>query len=178
MINPNNVEQVFKNMKPLPVGFLRLYLILIASPLFLGYYLYYANFQLITWSTETSFKVALRYYLLGVLTPMVMGYLLYLFDQRLLKQKIPHDEALTLMCYALTPAILSGVFRVSANTWILHLILMMYSVYLLYCGLETRYGEEKNVLLPFLFLMFSGIVFFLITLMILTTVLGIPPEYY
>ena len=178
LINPGNVSSVFKDVKPMPTGFLRLYLFIIALPIFIGYFLYFNYFQILTWSFENSFKVALRYYITAAVLPMIMAYVLYLFDERLVKVKVTQEEALTLFTYAMTPALLSGIFKTSSFTFIVHILAIMYSVYLVYAALETRYGEDRSVVLPFTFVMLTGMFASLVVLVLLTAVFGISGYYW
>ena len=178
LANPQNVRSVFSEMKPLPAGFLRLSLFIIPIPLFIGYFLFSYYFRSTAFSTTftliDSLKLALMYYIAAALLPMIMAYVLYLFDVRLVKAKVTHNEALTLFTYALTPGILSGIFKVSPLIWVLHIIGMMYSIYLIHSGLETRYGQERSVMQAFVFLVLIGMFSALIILVLLKAVLGIP----
>jgi hypothetical protein len=178
LVNPQNVKSVFTEMNPLPTGFLRLFLFIIATPLLLGYFLFFEQFQAITLPLADSLKIALMYYITVALLPMVMAYLLYLFDIRLVRAKVSHNEALTLFTYALTPGILSGIFKTSPYTMLLHLGGMMYSIYLIYSALETRYGQERSIMVSFVFLVLSGMFSALLIMVALKIVLGIPSYYW
>ncbi len=177
LINPANIDGVFKNMKVGTVGMLFTYLAIINIPLFLGYYLYLLYFQQHPYATWDAVKVAARYYLIGLLMPLSMAYVLYLFDVRLLKRKVTHAEALTLFAYALSPGILGGAFRVIDQTFILHLLLIMYSIYLVYAGMSARFGEE-HITMPFIFLILVGIMVAIAIHMSFTAIAGIPQGYY
>jgi membrane associated rhomboid family serine protease len=178
LVNPQNVKSVFAEMRPLPTGFLRLYLFIIPIPLFIGYFLFFKQFQLIPLPLADSLKLAFMYYATAAILPAVMAYLLYLFDVRLVRARVPHNEALTLFTYALTPGILSGIFKTSAFTMLLHIIGMMYSIYLIYSALETRYGQERSVMISFIFLVLSGMFSALLLMVALKMVLGIPTYYW
>ncbi len=177
LINPANIDGVFKNLKPGSPGMLRAYLMTISILLFLGYFLFLFRFQTNPYSLDNSLKVAFRYYAIAVLLPMSMSYMLYLFDTRLLKRKVTYSEALTLFTYALSPAILSGVFRTIPETWVLHLLIIMYSIYLVYAGMSARFGEE-HITMPFIFLILAGVITSMIIYEILTVALMIPGGYY
>jgi hypothetical protein len=177
LINPANIDSVFKDMKIGKPGMLRFYLIITTIPLFLGYFLYLSYFQLNPYSQDNSMKVAFRYYIIGVLLPITMAYALYLFDTRLLKRKVTYAEALTLFTLALSPGILGGFFRIIEQTFVLHILLIMYTIYLIFAGMSARFGEER-ITLPFLFLILSGIICGITIFVILTAVLGIPQGYY
>jgi hypothetical protein len=177
LINPANIDGVFKNMKLGTPGMLHFYLVIAALPLFTGYFSYLYFFQSNPYSQDNSLKVAFRYYVICILLPITMAYALYLFDTRLLKRKVTYAEALTLFTYALSPAILGGGFRIIEQTFVLHILLIMYSIYLVYAGMSARFGEE-HITLPFLFLILSGIIWGIIAFVIFTTVLGIPSGYY
>jgi hypothetical protein len=165
-------------MNPLPTGFLRLYLFIIAIPLFIGYFLFFKQFQVVPLPMADSLKLAAMYYITAALLPMVMGYILYLFDVRLVGARLTHNEALTLFTYALTPGILSGIFKTSPFTMLLHIIGMMYTIYLIYSALETRYGQERSVMTSFVFLVLSGIFAALVIMVALKMVFGIPWYYF
>ena len=177
LLNPSYIEQVFKNIKPASLGSLRFYLAITALPVFFGYYAHMAYFQDNPYSIENSIKIAFRYYAMAIIVPMVMAYVLYLFNTRLLKAKITHAEALTLFAYAISPGLLSGIFRVYMETWILHLLIVMYSVYLLYASLGVRYGYEK-VIMPYIFLALIGSITAIALQVALTLALGIPQTYF
>ena len=179
LLNPANIDNVFKNMKIGRPGMLRLYLVIITIPLFLGYFFYLSIFQNTgsLYSQDNSLKVAFRYYAIGVLLPITMAYALYLFDTRLLKRKVTYAEALTLFTYALSPGILGGLFRIINETFVLHILLIMYTIYLIFAGMSARFGEE-HITLPFLFLILTGMICGITIFVILTTILGIPPGYY
>ena len=145
LINPASVGPVTKNMKTRPLWFSRLYLLTISLAIFLGYFVYFSAFKEGPLSLENSLKVSLRNYFIAALLPMAMAYLLYLFDLRLVKVKVTHADALTLISYACSLGILGGIFRMLTtrqfiDTWILHLIFLMYSIYLLYALLAARFG--------------------------------------
>jgi hypothetical protein len=177
LINPANIDSVFANMKIGSKGMLYFYLILATMPLAVGYFSYLYAFQLNTYSWENSIKVALRYYAIGLILPISMGYALYLFDMRLLKRKVTYAEALTLFTYALSPGILGGFFRIIEQTFVLHILLIMYTIYLIYAGMSARFGEE-GITLPFLFIILTGIICSTAVFMVLTAIFGIPPGYY
>jgi len=177
LLNPANIDNVFKNMKIGRPGMLRFYLVIITIPLFLGYFLYLYTFQLNPYSQDNSLKVAFRYYAIGVLLPITMAYALYLFDTRLLKRKVTYAEALTLFTYALSPGILGGLFRIINETFVLHILLIMYTIYLIFAGMSARFGEE-HITLPFLFLILTGMICGITIFVALTVILGIPPGYY
>jgi len=177
LINPANIDSVFKNIKIGTPWMLSLYILIVTVPLALGYFFYLYYFQLNPYSLENSAKVALRYYALGVLLPMSMAYALYLFDKRLLKRKVTYAEALTMFVYALSPGILGGIFRIFNETFVLHILLIMYTIYLIFAGMSARYGEER-ITLPFLFLILVGMICGITVFVVLTTIMGIPPGYY
>ena len=157
---------------------LRLYLVIITIPLFIGYFFYLSAFQNNNlYSQDNSMKVAFRYYVIGVLLPITMAYALYLFDTRLLKRKVTYAEGLTLFTYSLSPGILGGIFRIFNETFVLHILLIMYTIYLIFAGMSARFGEER-ITLPFLFLILTGMICGITVFVILTTILGIPPGYY
>ena len=178
LINPASVDTVSKNIKTLPLWFLRLYLIVIAVPLFVGYYLHFAYFQQDPYSVVNSLKLSARNYVIAVFLPMAIAYLLYLFDMRLVKKKVTYADALTMIAYACSPGILSGIFRISVSqfidTWVLHILLLMYSIYLIYAVLAARFGYDTAIK-PFLFLILFG----LLIAIIIYQALGffIPPGY-
>jgi hypothetical protein len=178
LLNPANIDSVFKNMKIGTPGMLRFYLFVTTIPLFLGYYFYLSMFQNINlYSQDDSIKVAFRYYVVSILLPITMAYALYLFDTRLLKRKVSYAEALTLFTYALSPGILGGVFRIIGETFVLHILLIMYTIYLIFAGMSARYGEER-ITLPFLFLILFGMICAITVFVILTALLGISPGKY
>jgi hypothetical protein len=177
LINPANIDGVFKNLNIHSPGLLRAYLMVISIPLLLGSFFFLFQFQTHPYSLDNSVKVAFRYYVIAVLLPMSLAYVLYLFDTRLLKRKVTYSEALTLFTYALSPAIISGVFRTLPETWVLHLLIIMYSIYLVYAGMSARFGEE-HITMPFLFLILTGIITSMIVYEILTIALMIPAGYY
>jgi hypothetical protein len=177
LINPANIDSVFKNMKIGTPGMLRFYIVIATVPLALGYFFYLYYFQLNPYSLENSAKVALRYYAIGVLLPITMAYALYLFDTRLLKRKVTYAEALTLFTYALSSGILGGFFRIIRETFVLHILLIMYTIYLIFAGMSARYGEE-HITLPFLFLILTGIICGITVFVVLTALMGIPQGYY
>jgi hypothetical protein len=176
LLNPGYIEKVFKNIKPATMGSLRFYLVITALPIFFGYYAHMAYFQSNPYSTEISLKIAFRYYAIAIAIPIVMAYVLYLFDTRLLKAKITQAEALALFSYAISPALLSGVFRIYIETWILHLLIVMYSIYLLYASLGIRYGYEK-VIMPFIFLLLVATLTSAALYLGINFALGILPGY-
>lgn len=173
---PGNIDPFFSNVKPKSVGFLRLYLIIIGTPLLLGYYLYF-NYQATVYSSEMSLKLSLVYYLVGISLPMVASYVLYLFDVRLVQRKVGYPEAFTLFAYAFSFALLSGILRFHSTTWILHLLAIAYSICLVYGALGARFGYEK-IIQPFIFLMLSGGLVAIILFTVLVFLLQIPPEYH
>jgi hypothetical protein len=177
LINPANIDSVFKNMKNGTPGMLRSYLVIASIPLFLGYFLYLYTFQLNPYSQDNSLKVAFRYYIIAVLLPITMAYALYLFDTRLLKRKVTYAEALTLFTYALSPGILGGFFRIIDQTFVLHILLIMYTIYLVYAGMSARFGED-HITLAYLFLILFGIICGITVFVALTAILGIPQGYY
>jgi hypothetical protein len=179
LLNPANIDSVFKNMKIGRPGMLRFYIVLMAFPLFLGYFFYLSTFQNTgsLYSQDDSIKVAFRYYVISVLLPITMAYALYLFDTRLLKRKVTYAEALTLFTYALSPGILGGFFRIIDQTFVLHILLIMYTIYLIFAGMSARFGEE-HITLPYLFLILSGMICGIIVFVALTAVLGISPGKY
>lgn len=179
LVNPAKLvdEDVFKNMRISPKGMLYIYLMAINIPLAVGYFVYLVHFQLNPYSVDNSLKVAARYYLIGLVLPISMSYALYLFDTRLLRRKIPYAEALTLFTLALSPGILSGFFRIIDQTFVLHILLMMYSIYLVYAGMSLRFGEER-ITLTFLFLISTGIICSIITFVAFSAAAGIPNGYY
>lgn len=177
LINPANIDGVFKNLKTGSPGMLRAYLMVISVPLFLGYFFFLFQFQTNPYSLDNSVKVAFRYYVIAILLPISMAYVLYLFDTRLLKRKVTYSEALTLFTYALSPGIISGVFRIIPETWVLHLLIIMYSIYLVHAGMSARFGEE-HISIPFLFLILIGVITSMIVYEILTLALMIPGGYY
>ncbi len=177
LLNPAYIEKVFKNIKPATLGSLRFYLILTGLPILFGYYAYLAYFQSNPYSIENSLKIAFKYYVIAISIPMVMAYVLYLFDTRLLKAKITQAEALALFSYAISPALLSGIFRIYIETYILHILIIMYSIYLLYASLGIKYGYEK-VIMPFIFLLLVVTVTSAALWLGITFALGIPQGYY
>jgi hypothetical protein len=174
LVNWNNAKTIFSEMKSLPTGFLRLYLFIITIPLFIGYFLYFNQFQTPQLAMLDSLKLAAMYYVIAALLPLVMAYLLYLFDVRLVGARVPHNEALTLFTLALTPGILSGIFKTHPWTMIVHMFGLMYSIYLIHTALETRYGQERSVMTSFIFLVLSGMFAALIIIVAIKTALGIP----
>lgn len=180
LLNIGWAESVFRELKPGRVRHLVVYLLLVSIPILIGYYIYLSLYQAKPYPSEIALKVALRYYLIAFTTPMVLGYVIYLFDQRLVKTKVTHQEGLTIFAYALTPALLSGFFRISAkgipDPWILHLVLIAYSIYLCYKGLATRFGVDY-VTVPFVFLILVGILNAVAVFKIVSIILGIPDGY-
>jgi hypothetical protein len=177
LLNPANIDSVFKNMTVGTPGMVRLYLIITSIPLLLGYFLYLYTFQDNPYSQDNSIKVAFRYYVICILLPITMAYALYLFDTRLLKRKVTYPEALTLFTYALSPGILGGFFRIIKETFILHILLIMYTIYLVYAGMSARFGEER-ITLAYLFLILTGIISGITVMVAITAILGIPQGYY
>ncbi len=174
---PGNIDPIFRNLKPKPLGFLRVYLIIIAIPLFLGYYFHFAHYQTNPYSTENSLKLAFIYYLIAISLPMIISYILYLFDVRLVKRRVSYPETLTLFAYAFSFGLLCGIFRTFNETWVLHILTIMYSIYLIYAALGARFGYER-IILPFIFLMLSGGVATMILFRLLVFFLGVPSEYW
>lgn len=180
LTNPANIGPVFKDLKVKSANFLRAYILAITLPLFFGYYYYLSTSQANPYSIGMSFTLALIIYLTAASLPMVMAYLLYLFDVRLVKRKVPYPEALTIVTYALGPGILGGIFRSSMNmlpdTWILHLLLIIYSIILVYAALGVRFGYEK-IIMPFMFLILAGFAMAIILINILMAAFMIPEGY-
>lgn len=176
LFNPGYVDNVFRDLKVGTLKSLRVYLLIMGLPIFFGYYSHMVYFQAVPYSVENALKVALRYYLIAITAPMVMAYVLYLFDKRLLKTSVSHVEALTMFTYAICPGLLSGFFRIYRETWVLHLILIVYTIYLLYASIGVRYGYERSFL-PFVFLILMALISSMFVFIVVSAVLGIPSGY-
>jgi hypothetical protein len=176
LINPANIESIFRNLKPKSVNALRVYAVLLIIPLFFGYFLFFNVFQEQQYSGENSFKLALRNYLIVLVIVLSVPYVFYLFDLRLVGRKVTYAEALTIFIYTLGDGILGGFFRISNYTWVLHLLLIVYTIYLLYAGLGARFGYEK-AMLPFLFLILLCVFIGTVLVQVLNLLLMVPYGY-
>lgn len=176
LINPANIETIFRNLKPRSVKLLRLYMVILIIPLFIGYFTYFNVFQEQRYSFEDSFKLALRNYVIVFIVILTAPYVFYLFDVRLVGRKVTYAEALTIFIYAFGNGIIGGIFRISNYTWVLHLLLIVYSIYLLYAGLGARFGYEKSRL-PFLFLILLCLCMGTALYLLLNLILAVPYGY-
>jgi len=82
-----------------------------------------------------------------------------------------------LFAYALSPGLLGGFFRIIDETFVLHILLLMYAIYLTFAGIAARFGED-GITFPFLFLILIGVLCSMVTFAVATAAFGIPPGYY
>lgn len=136
--------------------------------------------KLISWSFvfgDMGFGTALAAALLGYVLSLVGVYLLALFAARLAprfdgEEKLP--EALKLVAYAATPSWVAGVFRLVPLLAVLSLLLSLYSVYLLYCGVRAlALVPEERALGHTLAVTGAALILFILFAAIIGAVFGI-----
>lgn len=177
LINPGNAEAFFANLKTYPTKQMMVHNLILGLFTFSGFFLGLGYYSPIKYSFVTSFKLAFLYYIVAVSLPIILGYLLHLFSEKLVNKKIKTDEGITIASYSASIGLISGIFRTFTETWVLHIILMAYSIYLFYIAIKTRFGFEKAIS-NFLFLMTLAFIAAMILLKIIAVVLGIQNFYY
>ncbi len=177
LISPNNAESFFANLKIYPGKQMTVHNLILGLFIFSGYFLGLGYYSPIKYSFVTSFKIAFLYYIVAVSIPTILGYLLHLFSEKLVNKKVKTDEGITIASYSAGIGLISGIFRTFTETWVLHIILMAYSIYLFYIAIKTRFGFEKAIF-NFLFLMTLTFIAAMILLKIIAVILGIQNFYY
>lgn len=172
IINPNNLENFFANLRIYPTNRMAAYNLILGLFTFSGYFFGIRYYAPITYSFETSFKVALLYYLGAVSIPLTLGYLLHLFSGKLIHKSVGVREGITIASYSVSIGLIGGIFRIFTETWILQIILIVYSIYAFYMAIKTRFGFE-NAISSFLFLLISTSIVVMIILKIIAIIMGI-----
>lgn len=157
LMNPRSSWRFFEEMKPrgLPGNLKRLMLFGIFT--FLGFFLLYSvlgfhmEFGYGPFSSSVSayyavsdgLVLALLEYIKWVAVPILIGAVFSLTSRSVVKRKVPMDEAITIMAYAFTPALilnilvafsLTGVFASSIGG--------LYAAVLVYCAAKARFKED------------------------------------
>ncbi len=175
--NPNNAERFFANLKAYTAKQMISHNLILGLFVFFGYFLALGYYSSIKYSFETSFKLALLYYIVAVSIPLVLGYLLHLFSRKLVNKDVGPDEGITIASYSVSIGLIGGIFRTFTETWALHILLMVYSIYLLYAAIKSRFGFERAIF-NFLFLAILTSIVAMVILKIFAVVLGISGFYY
>jgi len=151
LINPANIDKVFKNMKVGTPGMVSLYLIITAIPLFAGYFFYLYLFQIHPYSFENSIKVAARYYLMGLIAPMSMAMPCTCLIRGSSKEKSPMQRRSVCLPMRFSPGLLGGFFRIIDGDHLSYTyLLLMYAIYLTFCRNSRPVRRRRHhISIPF-----------------------------
>lgn len=177
LTNPVNAERFFANLKIYPRKQMISHNIILGLFTLFGYLFGLGYYSSVKYSFTTSFKLAFLYYIVVVSIPLILGYLLHLFSEKLINKKVEANEGVTIASYSASIGLISGIFRIFTETWVLHIILVVYSIYLFYIAIKARFGFEKAIS-SFLFLLALTFIAAMILLKIGAVILGIQRFYY
>lgn len=184
LLNPKTTEKFFRDVRIKPVDEMLTYLFVFGLFTFFGYFIRHLLF-VDKVPPLLAFSVALPYYLVGIaptgiFSIFTMSYILYLFGEKIVKRTVSREEALTVIGYSLIPELVGGFFMIINETSVIYLLLIMYSVLLLYTGIKSRFGFRFSVRC-FTFVLASGSIFSMISSRVIHTIfitLNIPGAYY
>ncbi len=180
LIYPGKAEEFFKKLKIHSPRYMIKYILVSGIFLFLGYFLDYAFGMSVffgylagfTHPFYTSIRKALTWYLVAVSIPIVMGLSLNLFGEKLVKRKVGLDESIAIVAYSTVLGLVSGIFKSLLETWIIHILLIAYCLYLLYTAIRIRFGFEKAVSC-FIFLVVVACIAVMIVFKFVAFILGL-----
>jgi hypothetical protein len=182
LVDPRTTENFFKELKFKQVKEMFIYLLILGLFTFFGYFFRYGFFSDPRYP-EIAFKLSLIIYLIGYYIPtgiipvFIMGYILHKLGSKLVGRGVKKEEAVSIIGYSTIPQLIGGFFGIILETWVLHILLMIYSIYLLYIGIKVRFGFGRSIKC-FIFLVTSGFIVSMILFKLGVTILGIPGEYY
>lgn len=182
LMDPRNIGDFFEKLPIKPVKEVLYYLLFLSLFTLVGYTLRYGFFSEPKY-LEIALKISLLYSLVGIYVPtgvislLVMSYLFQLEGKKLVKREVSQGEALSIIGYASIPGLVGGFFGILMETQILHILLIGYSIYLLYAGIKIRFGF-KFALRAFIFVIFSGFICSMLLFILGAILLGIPGQYY
>ncbi len=152
-------------------------LFLLGLSVFLGYSIYSAYFSPVRYTILTSIKIGYVYWMVSVFVPAIAASVLHSVGERLIGRVIGSEEANAVATYSMTPALMGGIFRLFIETTILHYLVMAYSIYILYVGIENRFGFDRTIHC-FIVLMLTSSIAGMLLFQLSVIVLGIPAPYY
>ena len=152
-------------------------LLLIGLPIFIGYLLHFMFFSYPLHAVTTSIKLGYVYWMSYVFVPVAMSIILRFKEDRLVGRTVSNAEATSLTLYSMSPALITGIFRLFLETTIIHYIALAYSIYILYGGIEVMFGLDR-ALYVFLVMMLTAVITGMLLLVLSTLYLGIPAPYY
>ena len=170
---PWRTAAFYRGLHPRSLGKNIVYVVVLGLSIFLGQLLLYGVFGVnlsvggggLTYSIGTVYSmdysawIALGAYLDQVIRPLVLGLVISLFGMQLAGRVVPLEEAVTIACYAYTPALLLGVFTaffgMGTIIWIAG---MMYSTLLLFIGARASFDRKQSGL----YVIFVGFATFMI----------------
>lgn len=182
LMDPRNIEGFFRNLKLKPVNEMLSYLFILGLFTFLGYFLRH-TFFLPPKYPLIAMKLSFLYYFIGVYVPtgifsiFIMAYILHSLGGKLVKREVSKEESVSLLGYSAIPELIGGFFGILLETWVLHVLLMVYSIYLLYVGMKVRFGFKLSIRC-FIFVITSGFIVSMLLFVIGAALLGIPRQYY
>jgi len=158
-------------------SYLNRLLLLLGLFVFSAYFIHLAYLAPVKYSVITSIKLGYVYWMVSVFVPAIMGSILHSSGEHLVGRAVSKEESSSIAVYSMSPALISGIFRLFIESIVLHYLILAYSIYLLYVGIKTRFGFGRAIHC-FLVLMIAssiiGMLLFLLTVMLL----GIPTLYY
>lgn len=182
LMDPRRIAGFFKDLQPKPVKEVMSYLFLLGLFTFIGYTLRYGFFSEPNY-LGISLRISFLYYLIGIYVPtgvisiFAMSYFLHLAGEKLVKRAIGREEAMNLIGYAAIPSLIGGFFGIFLETQILHILLIGYSIYLLYTAMKIKFGFNFS-LRALIFVIASGFIFSMIFFLLGAFLLRIPGQYY
>ena len=186
LLSPSSIEPFFKDMKPGHVIYTPLYILIMGLFTFgghfisYGHYLSFVNYSGMRYSYEMSIKLALVYYATAISIIFVMGFafqLLRFIDSRFQNKNETLMGGIAIAANAMSIGIIGGIFKAIPQTAVVQMLLITYSIYILYTAIKARYGFEDS-LSVFLFVLVIGSISGIIIFRLGVTILGIPTGYY
>ncbi len=150
---PGTARQFLSSVRPKPVGQMVMYVAMIALLPLIGSILGW----MIGWGSAAGVQWGLIYgivvYIGTVAAVIGAGFVVAMLSNGLMGRQVSNEEAVTLIGYAATPAIVIG-FLSGLLAWMWGLGILggiigflgwLYSAYLIYVGSGARYGNDKAV---------------------------------
>lgn len=180
LMDPRRTENFFENLKLQPMKKVFYYLAILGLFTVIGYFLRYSLFP--PKYPEIGLKIAFLFYLIGIYAPtgiisiLAMSSAFTLAGKKVVKREVKKEEAISIIGYSFMPELIGGFFGILIETWVLHILLIVYSMYLLYKGIKVRF-DPKISIRGFIFILASGFIFSTIFFILVAILLGIPRQY-
>lgn len=149
MITPAGAEQTFRSMQPKPIGAMIMYVAILGVLTFIG-----TLVGMMIWGVGLGFGLPVTWALvsaiigwLGIVIAIVgSGFLFSAISQSIVKRQVSTEEAVTMVGYAATPALLAGILNIVPYVGgILVFLALLYSAFLFYIGAKVRFGADSAV---------------------------------